>query len=150
MLSYWRHIYAPIAAEDWLAGELDNGDQGIFPSNFVEIIEALGATSSSRSPEPEPEPTPAPAPVQRQVSAKADPTKGVCVGGMCTYMPWWGICMGLITTQSTLYGHVSVLLCGLSVRAGCTGWARVQTSLVRYGDVYCASVWAVQCYCTGV
>jgi hypothetical protein len=45
-----RHAIAVLGADEWFAGELDNGDQGMFPANFVDVIEPLPVDESQAAP----------------------------------------------------------------------------------------------------
>ena len=39
-------------ADEWYAGELESGEQGIFPANFVEVIEPLSESKAAPAPAP--------------------------------------------------------------------------------------------------
>ena len=56
--------------EDWWMGTNEKGESGLFPSNYVELVED-GDTSAPAAHEPEPEPAPAPA--ARPAAAAAAP-----------------------------------------------------------------------------
>ena len=58
--------------EDWWMGTNEKGESGLFPSNYVELVEDGDATAPAAR-EPEPEPEPAPAPAARPVAPAAAP-----------------------------------------------------------------------------
>jgi hypothetical protein len=61
--------------EDWWVGVNSQGERGLFPANYVEIVddEAAHAPAPVHQHEPEPEPNPAPAPVSAAVPPPPTP-----------------------------------------------------------------------------
>lgn len=52
--------------EDWWVGTSSNGERGLFPSNYVQLVGDDQQAQAQQEPEPVPEPEPAPAPVAAQ------------------------------------------------------------------------------------
>ena len=59
--------------EGWWMGTNVRGERGLFPCNYVELVEGGGAGGAHAVPEPEPEPAP-PVPTASHPSASAGPT----------------------------------------------------------------------------
>jgi len=61
--------------EDWWVGVNSQGERGLFPANYVEVVEddAAHAPAPVHQHEPEPEPIPAPAPAPAAVPAAVPP-----------------------------------------------------------------------------
>ena len=58
--------------EDWWMGTNEKGESGLFPSNYVELVDDGDTTApAAHEPEPEPAPAPAPAPAARPAAAVA-------------------------------------------------------------------------------
>ncbi|KAM0714836.1 hypothetical protein Q7P37_009300 [Cladosporium fusiforme] len=60
--------------EDWWMGENTRGEKGLFPSNYVELVEGGGAGAAAPTPQP-----PAPAPAQE--TAPPPPAPAAAAGG---------------------------------------------------------------------
>lgn len=75
-----RIVNIDMVDEDWWMGENSRGEKGLFPSNYVELVEDGGASAAAAPPPPpapamaqEPEPAPA-APAAPVGGAKSGPT----------------------------------------------------------------------------
>ncbi|CZR53783.1 related to ABP1-actin-binding protein [Phialocephala subalpina] len=66
--------------DDWWMGTNSKGESGLFPSNYVELVEG----DEGGAAEPEPEPTPAPAQAPRPAAAPA-PSKGPTATALYDY-----------------------------------------------------------------
>ena len=62
--------------QDWWVGVNDAGDRGLFPSNYVELVEGDGSAAGTGAPEPEP-----PAPVPARAASPSPPPAPRSAGG---------------------------------------------------------------------
>ena len=57
--------------EGWWRGEAPNGQYGLFPANYVELVESSPSSAPVSAPAPVPEPTPEPEAPSRGMCARA-------------------------------------------------------------------------------
>jgi hypothetical protein len=60
--------------EDWWMGTNSKGESGLFPSNYVELVEEEEAPAPAPAPAPRPTPAPAPTPAAAPAAEPAGPT----------------------------------------------------------------------------